>query len=159
MEQTVQIKKINHHALRKLLKTCPTNAGKGSQINLGDFRVDKVFDDPSIRFCNGKSVWDILSKHSDFTNTIAFKPSDREMIRPRIKVYHQAPRRIILALDASTSMLIGGKLEMVRQAAKRFIYAISEGKTLCLTDNRTNHIVYFATNYCKNRHGLAGSKC
>ena len=24
-------------------------------------------------------------------------------------------------------MLIGGKLEMVRQAAKRFIYAISEG--------------------------------
>ena len=81
------------------------------------------------RFCNGKSVWDILSKHSDFTNTIAFKPSDREMIRPRIKVYHQAPRRIILALDASTSMLIGGKLEMVRQAAKRFIYAISEGKT------------------------------
>ena len=30
-------------------------------------------------------------------------------------------------MDASTSMLIGGKLEMVRQAAKRFIYAISEG--------------------------------
>ena len=42
-------------------------------------------------------------------------------------LFFQAPRRIILALDASTSMLIGGKLEMVRQAAKRFIYAISEG--------------------------------
>lgn len=52
-------------------------------------------DDPLLRFCNGKSVWDILSKHSDFTNTIAFKPSDREMIRPRIKVYHQVGTFIV----------------------------------------------------------------
>jgi len=33
----------------------------------------------------------------------------------------------ILYSDQSTSMLIGGRLEMVRQAVRRFIYAISEG--------------------------------
>ena len=79
------------------------------------------------KFCRGKSVWDIVQQHSDFKLTSSFLPSNMSQIRPTIKVYKQAPRRIVLALDASTSMLVGGRLEMVRQAAKRFIYAVSSG--------------------------------
>lgn len=78
------------------------------------------------KHCQGQSVQDILQQHSDFkqSNVTLLEKSD---IIPTIQTFKRSPRRIVLCLDASTSMLIGGRLEMVRQAVRRFIYAVSEG--------------------------------
>ena len=72
------------------------------------------------RFCAGKSTWEVLNKHADFASSLQVPYR-----RPVIEVARQPIRRVVLALDASTSMLIGHRLESVREAVKRYIFAVA----------------------------------
>ena len=72
------------------------------------------------RFCAGKSTWEVLNQHPDFASNLQVP-----YVQPSVEVSRQPLRRIVLALDASTSMLIGHRLESVREAVKRFIFAVA----------------------------------
>ncbi|CAG5105169.1 Oidioi.mRNA.OKI2018_I69.chr1.g1896.t1.cds [Oikopleura dioica] len=77
--------------------------------------------------CNDRTVEDVLLEHPDFTGLVS--PSSLEVndAIPDIDLFFRPPRRIVLCLDASTSMLEGNRLSMVRNAVRQFIYTVSSG--------------------------------
>ena len=77
--------------------------------------------------CNDRTVEDLLLQHPDFTSLLSPSSLNQNDAVPEIDLFFRPPRRIVLCLDASTSMLEGNRLSMVRNAVRQFIYTVSSG--------------------------------
>ena len=68
--------------------------------------------------CSSRSVWDVISKHEDISNTARkYKP-------PTFKITQSSTQRVCLLLDTSTSMFWNDRLMKVRQAAFTYLNII-----------------------------------
>ncbi|XP_038047850.1 calcium-activated chloride channel regulator 3A-1-like [Patiria miniata] len=76
------------------------------------------------RLCNGKSIWEVMLKHSDFASGNSENDINVETV-PEFTVVKKRPSHIVLVVDTSGSMR-GQKLLQLKQASARLVTEILE---------------------------------
>ncbi|KAK6176714.1 hypothetical protein SNE40_014959 [Patella caerulea] len=88
------------------------------------------------RLCNYRSAWEVMRKHSDFSQDTKQLPEGYDT-QPYFRYVQVRPRRRVLVLDTSGSMT-GSSLKILRQAASNFIMnTVETGSSLGIVEFNT----------------------
>ncbi|XP_077978505.1 calcium-activated chloride channel regulator 4A-like [Glandiceps talaboti] len=134
------------------------NPGKGSYLfanyvdSVSDFCHNEEDGDPTTKhnrlannmqnkLCNHRSSWEMMLMHPDFTTTNPIHGIDTT---PHFNIIKAQPRRVVLVMDVSLSMLLNDRLKLLVQAATSYIrHIIPEDSWIGLVEFSTySNITY-----------------